>query len=117
MGKEKNAASPVDVLSVLDGSEENYAGKCVAEEEEEHAHDDEEALVHADHHGQQQHLQSHLNSSHTHTSLLLGYTFGLFGQKILQHKHTHMLPTYREESEDNHTCAHHVGICILEGEG
>lgn len=70
MRKEKNAASPVDVLSVLDGSKENYAGKCVAEEEEEHAHDDEEALVHADHHGQQQHLQSHLNSSHTHKFII-----------------------------------------------
>ena len=43
---------PVDVLSVLDGSKENDASEGVADEEEEHAHDDEEALVHADHHSQ-----------------------------------------------------------------
>lgn len=30
-------------------------------------------------------------------------------------KYTHMLPTYCEESEDNHARAHHVGICILQG--
>lgn len=26
---------------------------------------------------------------------------------------THMFPTYCEEPEDNHTCAHHVGVRIL----
>lgn len=26
-----------------------------------------------------------------------------------------MLPTYCKESEDDHTCAHHIGICILKG--
>lgn len=29
--------------------------------------------------------------------------------------YTHMLPTYCEESEDDYTCAHHVGIGILMG--
>lgn len=54
---------PVDVLSKFHSSEENYPCKRIAEEEEEHANDDEEALVHADYHSQQQHLQSHLHSS------------------------------------------------------
>lgn len=58
-----DSSLPVDVLSVFDRSKENNAGKGITEEEEEHAHDDEEALVHADHHGQQQHLQSHLQPS------------------------------------------------------
>lgn len=26
---------------------------------------------------------------------------------------THMFPAYCEEPEDNHTCAHHVGVRIL----
>lgn len=30
-------------------------------------------------------------------------------------QYTHMLATYCKESEDDHTCAHHVGISILEG--
>lgn len=30
-------------------------------------------------------------------------------------QYTHMLPTYCKEPEDDHTCAHHIGICILEG--
>lgn len=34
---------------------------------------------------------------------------------VFEYECTHMLPTYGEESEDNHTCAHHVGIGILEG--
>lgn len=66
-GVHKIKSSPVDVLSIFDSSKENNACKCVAEEEEEHANDDEEALVHADYHSQQQHLQSHLYSSHRHT--------------------------------------------------
>lgn len=53
---------PVDVLSIFDSSKENNASKCIAEKEEKHAHDDEEALVHADYHSQQQHLQRHLNT-------------------------------------------------------
>lgn len=57
---------PVNVLSIFDRSKENNTSKRVAEEKEEHANDDEEALVHANYHGQQQHLQSHLYSSHRH---------------------------------------------------
>lgn len=52
--------SPVNVLSIFHSAKENNAGKRVAEEKEKHAHDDEEALVHADDHSQQQHLQCHL---------------------------------------------------------
>lgn len=74
---------PVDVLSVFDCSKENNAGKCVAEQKEEHAHDDEEALVHADYHSQQQHLQSHLHSSHTdtHSEALLQLQNFSFGKR------------------------------------
>lgn len=25
-----------------------------------------------------------------------------------------MLPTYCKESKDDHTCAHHIGVCILQ---
>lgn len=52
---------PVDVLSIFDSSKEDDSSKCIAEEKEKHAHNDEEALVHADYHSQQQHLQCHLN--------------------------------------------------------
>lgn len=57
-----NQTLPVDVLSVLNSAEENDASKGIAEEKEEHPHDDEEALVHADDHRQQQHLQCHLDT-------------------------------------------------------
>lgn len=30
-------------------------------------------------------------------------------------KYTYMLPTYCKESEDDHACAHHVGVRILQG--
>jgi hypothetical protein len=47
----------IDSLSVLDRPEENHSGQSVAGDEEEHAHDDEEALVHAHKDGLHEHLQ------------------------------------------------------------
>lgn len=43
---------PVDVFSKFDRSKENNTSKCIAKEQEEHANDDEEALVHTDDHSQ-----------------------------------------------------------------
>lgn len=43
---------PVDVFSKFDRSKENNTSKCIAKEQEEHANDDEEALVHTDYHSQ-----------------------------------------------------------------
>ena len=48
---------PIDCFSILDRPEQDDAGQGVAGDEEEHAHDDEEALVHAHEHGLHQHLQ------------------------------------------------------------
>lgn len=103
---------PVDVLSVFDSSKENDAGKRVTEEEEEHPHDDEEALVHAHDHGQQQHLQRDLQTSHK-SGACFRVTIYLCGFPPPPHKCTHVFPAYCEESEDNHTSAHHVGVCVL----
>lgn len=61
-GKTDKNSVPVDVLSKFDCSKKDNTSKCIAKEEEEHANDDEEALVHADYYSQQQHLQSHLLS-------------------------------------------------------
>jgi hypothetical protein len=48
---------PIDGLPVLHGPEEDDAGQRVAANEQEHAHDDEEALVHAHEDGLHQHLE------------------------------------------------------------
>ena len=84
INKQKRWSLPVNVLSVFDSSKENYASKSVTEEKEEHAHDDEEALVHADNHSQQQHLQSYLYSqtdTHDMTDIIQMYI--LYLQYIL----------------------------------
>lgn len=67
--KKKKKTLPVDVLSIFDSPKEHDASKGVAEEQQEHADDDEEALVHADNHRQQQHLQSDLHSQHGATTV------------------------------------------------
>ncbi len=115
---------PVDVFSIFDSSKENNASKSITEEKEEHANDDEEAFVHADYHSQQQHLQSHLYQSHTDTHARTFRSKSCYSthsflsecttKEYLQaQNYTHVLPTYCEKPEDNHTGAHHVGVCIL----
>lgn len=49
--------SPAEALSVFDRPEQDAAGEGVDEDEQEHAHDDEEALVDGHDHRQHQHLQ------------------------------------------------------------
>ncbi len=44
-------------LHVSDGTEQDVAYQTVGEDEEEQAHDDEEALVDRDHHGQHEHSE------------------------------------------------------------
>ncbi len=41
---------PVNVLAVFDGAEEDDTGDSVAQQQQEHAHDNKETLVHADDH-------------------------------------------------------------------
>lgn len=52
--------SPVKVLAVFDGAEQDHAGESVAQQQQEHAHDNKETLVHTDDHRQQKHLEGHL---------------------------------------------------------
>lgn len=44
---------PVNVLPILDSPEEYHPCKGVTKQQQEHADNDEEALVHADHHSEQ----------------------------------------------------------------
>lgn len=71
---------PVNVLSVFDCAKEYHSSKGVTKEQQEHAHYDEEALVHAHHHRQQKHLQGHL---HIHKYV---YTLNTYTAKRLFHK-------------------------------
>lgn len=111
----KNKNPPVDVLPIFDSPKEHDAGEGVAEEQQEHANDDEEALVHADDHRQQQHLQRDLHSEHRQTVQWLHrepgfrYRVGISGKRC-----SHMLSAYGEEPEDNHAGAHHVGVGVLQ---
>lgn len=75
--------SPPYALPILDGTKENAAGQGIWEDEEEHAHDDEEALVHWDAHCQHEHLEG-----------------GMF-------------PRDGEEPQDVHHEAKHVGLISL----
>ena len=45
-GQQAPEDSPPNALAIFDSAEENAAGQGIREDEEEHAHDDEEALVH-----------------------------------------------------------------------
>ena len=49
---------PIDCLAVLHRSEENNSSQSVTSDEQEHAHYDEETLIHADEDGLHQHFQS-----------------------------------------------------------
>lgn len=111
------AAVPVNVLSVFDSAKEHHSGKGVTKEQQEHAHYDEEALVHAHHHRQQKHLQSHLHT-HTHKHTFCLVLLKDYFTKVLvliedNMNFTHMLSTYGEKPQHYHTSAHHVGISIL----
>lgn len=102
---------PVYVLSIFDRSKENNSSESIAEEEEEHAHDDEEALVHAHNNSQQQHLQCHLHKCQEKQRFCVKNIQSSHRRDTVQ---TYMFATYCKEPEDDHTCAHHVGVCILQ---
>lgn len=61
------------------------------------------------------HRQSEAYFAATKHNLFRKITLTITNEYVLAQKYTYMLPTYRKESEDDHTGAHHVGICILEG--
>lgn len=56
MSRKTNTRWPVNVLSVFHGTKQNNPSKGIAQQQEEHSYDDKEALVHADNHGQKEHL-------------------------------------------------------------
>ena len=57
IGSSLEVGLSIDGFSVLDRPKENHSCQSVAGDEEEHAHDDEEALVHAHKDGLHEHLQ------------------------------------------------------------
>lgn len=117
MRSKKKKNLPVDVLSIFDSPKEHDSGEGVAEEQQEHADDDEKALVHADDHRQQQHLQRDLHSKRRRTVQWLHRGRGLpYRHSLaLEQRCPHVLPAYGKEPEDNHTGPHHVGVCVLKG--
>lgn len=54
--RKTNACWPVYVLSIFHGTKQNNPSKGIAQQQEEHPYDYKEALVHADNHGQKEHL-------------------------------------------------------------